>query len=108
LVHPTKADTTAMIVIEAALHGCPSITVNDFALPEVTRNGSYAILLTRPISAASLADAMIALLADEEQYRALRARARQSTIPQFSRAAFKKRLQDAVLCAAARAAESRP
>ena len=33
LVHPTAADTTAMIVIEAAFHGSPCITVNDFALP---------------------------------------------------------------------------
>jgi len=108
LVHPTEADTTAMIVIEAAFHGCPSITPNDFALPEVTRNGSYAILLRRPISADALADAMIGLLADEERYRALRARARQSTIPQFSRVAFKKRLQDKVLGAAANAAVIRP
>ena len=107
LVHPTEADTTAMIVIEAAFHGCPSITANDFALPEVTRNGAYAILLRRAISADALADAMIALLADEERYRALRARARQPTIARFSRAAFKKRLQDAMLGAAAGAAGRR-
>src|SRR5262249_34871591 len=71
LVHPTAADTTAMIVIEAAFHGCPSISVNDFALPEVTGNGAYAVLLNRPITADSLANAMTKLLADEERYYAL-------------------------------------
>jgi glycosyltransferase involved in cell wall biosynthesis len=103
LVHPTAADTTAMIVIEAAFHGCPSITVDDFALPEVTGNGTYAVLLKRPITPESLAHAMKGLLADEKHYRALRTRARELTIERFSRAAFKKRLQDAVLCAVAAA-----
>jgi glycosyltransferase involved in cell wall biosynthesis len=97
LVHPTAADTTAMIVIEAAFHGCPSITVNDFALPEVTGNGTYALLQNRPVSADTLARAMIGLLDNVDHYRSLRARAREFTVGRFSRAAFKKRLQEAVL-----------
>ena len=97
LVHPTAADTTAMIVIEAAFHGCPSITVNDFAIPEITGNGTYALLQNRPVTADTLARAMIELLGDTDRYRSLRAKAREFTIGRFSRAAFKKRLQEAVL-----------
>ena len=97
LVHPTTADTTAMIVIEAAFHGCPSITVNDFALPEVTGDGIYALLQNHPVTADTLPRAMIELLADRERYRFLRAKAREFSIGRFSRASFKKRLQDALL-----------
>ena len=74
LVHPTAADTTAMIVIEAAFHGCPSITVNDFALPEVTGNGTYALLQNRPVTADTLARAMIELLDDMDRYCSLRSK----------------------------------
>jgi glycosyltransferase involved in cell wall biosynthesis len=97
LLHPTGADTTAMVVIEAAFYGCPSITVDDFALPEVTDNGAYACLLRRPVSANSLALVMIDLLDDVVRYRRMRTKARQVTIERFSRRAFKKRLQSAVL-----------
>ena len=97
LVHPTGADITPMIVIEAAFHGCPCITVNDFALPELTGNGIYALLQNRPVTADTLAQAIIELLDDMDRYRSLRAKAREFTIGRFSRAAFKKRLQEAVL-----------
>jgi len=107
LVHPTAADITPMIIIEAAFHGCPSITVNDFALPEVTGNGTYALLQNRPVTADTLARAMIELLDDMDRYRSLRAKARPFTIGRFSRAAFKKRLKEAVLSCIASVKEKR-
>jgi len=96
LIHPTTADTTAMVVIEAAFYGCPSITVRDFALPEVTGNGACATLLDRPVTADTLAQAMISLIFNQRYYHDLRARARDFSIRRFSRGAFKKRLQDRV------------
>jgi glycosyltransferase involved in cell wall biosynthesis len=108
LVHPTTADITPMIVIEAAFHGCPCITVNDFGLPELTGNGTYALLQNRPVTADSLARAMIELLDDMDRYRSLRAKAREFTIGRFSRAAFKKRLQAAVLSCIASGKDKRP
>ena len=96
LVHPTGADTTAMVVIEAGFHGCPSITVNNFALPEVTGNGEYAFLLDPPFSAATVANAMLTLLTDRNRYLKMRAKAREFTRERFSRRAFKTRLQTAV------------
>jgi len=97
LLHPTGADTTAMVVIEAGFYGCPSITVNSFALPEVTGNGAYALLLNSPAREDSLARAMIELLEDPKHYISLRAKAREFSISRFSRPAFKKRVQNAVL-----------
>jgi glycosyltransferase involved in cell wall biosynthesis len=107
LVHPTAADITPMTVIEAAFHGCPCITVNDFALPEITGNGTYALLQNRPVTADTLARAMIELLDDMDRYCSLRANAREFTIGRFSRAAFKKRLQEAVLSCIASVKEKR-
>jgi glycosyltransferase involved in cell wall biosynthesis len=101
LVLPTAADIAPLIVIEAAFHGCPSITVNDFALPEITGNGTYALLQNRPVTAETLARAMIELLDDMERYRSLRAKAREFTIGKFSLVTFKKRLQEAVLSSVA-------
>jgi glycosyltransferase involved in cell wall biosynthesis len=97
LLHPTGADTTAMVVIEAGFYGCPSITVNSFALPEVTGQGAYALLLNSPPTVDSVAKAMIELLEDPKRYASLRAKARDFCISKFSRPAFKKRLQNAVL-----------
>jgi glycosyltransferase involved in cell wall biosynthesis len=107
LVHPTVADITPMIIIEAALHGCPSITVNDFALPEVTGDGAYALLQNRPVTADTLARAMIELLYDTDRYRSLRTKAREFTVGRFTRAAFKKRVQEGVLSCIASIKEKR-
>jgi len=97
LLHPTSADTTAMVVIEAGFCGCPSITVDSFAIPEVTGNGEYAVLLSNPPEAESLARAMVSFLQHQERYLLLRAKVREFSISRFSRASFKKRLQHAVL-----------
>lgn len=97
LLHPTGADTTAMVVIEAGFYGCPSITMDSFAIPEVTGNGEYAVLLSNPPDAERLARAMIVLLQNQEYYSSLRVKAREFSISRFSRASFKKRVQHAVL-----------
>jgi glycosyltransferase involved in cell wall biosynthesis len=97
LVHPTSADTTAMIVIEAAFFGCPAITVDDFALREVTSSDNWRLLLSRPFSAQDIAERMINLLANPELYQVSRAAARSHAILNLTRPAFKSRLQRAVL-----------
>jgi glycosyltransferase involved in cell wall biosynthesis len=97
LLHPTSADITPLTVMEAAFHGCPSITADAFGIPEVTSKGAFAVLLQRPYSVEAVAGAMIDLLRDEPRYRAMRQKARDFTVPQFSRQAFKARLQAAVL-----------
>jgi hypothetical protein len=65
------------------------------------------LLQNRPVTANTLAQAMIELLDDMDRYRSLRAKAREFTIGRFSRAAFKKRLQEAVLSSIASVKEKR-
>lgn len=95
LIHPTTADTTAMIVIEAAYFGCPSITMNKFAIPEVTGNGTGAILMRPPATEETLSCALISLLNDREKYLQLRQKAREFALANVSREQFKCRFQAA-------------
>jgi len=97
LLLPTGADITPMVVIEAAFHGCPSITVDSFALPEVTGNGASAMLLKAPPDESKLAAGMILLLQDSALYSSLRVKAREFSTSRFSRGEFKKRVQNAVV-----------
>jgi glycosyltransferase involved in cell wall biosynthesis len=96
LLHPTDADTTAMILIEAAFFGCPAISVNDFAIPEVIGPAGEGMLLDRPIEASALAGKMAALLQDKEGYHARRARVRASALARHRPEQFRERLRDAV------------
>ena len=97
LVHPTSADTTAMIVIEAAFFGCPAITVDDFALREVISKDNARLLLSRPFSARDIADRMINLLGNPKPYQDSRTAARTHAVSNLTPQAFKNRLQQAVL-----------
>ena len=97
IVHPTDADIAPLVLIEAAFFGCPAITVDDFAVPEVTGREGSALLLQRPVTPASLAQTMIELLTDTSRYLKMRKEARRYSLANHSRDAFKKRLQRAVL-----------
>ena len=97
LLHPTSADITPMIVIEAAFFGCPAITVNDFALKEVTSRENWQLLLSRPTSARDIAAKMVHLLSNPGLYQDLRIAARTHATLNLTRPEFKRRLQTAVL-----------
>lgn len=97
IVHPTNADTTAMILIEAAFFGCPAISVDDFALREVTSERNWGLLLPRPVSPGKLAETMLDLLSKPDLYRESRIAARAHAVPRLTRKAFQLRLQEQVL-----------
>ena len=88
LIHPTDADITPLTVIEAAYFGCPAISVDDFALREVTSPSNHHLLLGRPLTASSLAYAMIALLDDVTMYQQTRLDARAYAVSNLSQEAF--------------------
>ena len=96
LIHPTDADITPLTVIEAAYFGCPAISVDDFALREVTSPSNHHMLLGRPLTASSLGNAMIALLEDVTLYPQTRQDARAYAVSNLSQEAFKRRLQKAL------------
>ncbi len=84
LLHPTREDTNPLVLIEAASFGCPCITVNSFAIPELVVDGVSGLLLSQPASADSVTDALRSLLAAPEQLRSLRRDTRERALKHFS------------------------
>jgi glycosyltransferase involved in cell wall biosynthesis len=76
LVHPTREDTSPLVVTEAAYFGCPTISVNRFALPELVLAGKSGLLLDMPVTAEGLAEAIEGLITGRDRYLAMRQQAR--------------------------------
>ncbi|MFC1795954.1 glycosyltransferase family 4 protein [Pseudomonadota bacterium] len=72
LAHPTREDTNPLVLTEAAYFGCPSISVNRFAIPELVIDGRTGVLLDWPAQPAGLADAIHCLIESPAEYRQMR------------------------------------
>ncbi len=83
LVHPTREDTNPLVLIEAAYFGCPSVSVDDFAIPELVVNGETGLLLKRPVTGESIANAIEKLILERNLYLDLRRKARERAVQQF-------------------------
>lgn len=84
LVHPTREDINPLVLIEAAYFGCPSISVNDFAIPELVAHQQTGVLLDRPVTAESVANAIEVLINDRQRYSEMRIQSRRRAIELFS------------------------
>jgi glycosyltransferase involved in cell wall biosynthesis len=78
---PSFAEGFGMPNIEAMACGCPVITSNVFAIPEIVGDAAY--ILTRPDSAGELAQGIIKIVKDEE-YRNLLIRRGLEKIKKYS------------------------
>lgn len=76
LLHPTREDVNPLVPTEAAYFGCPCISVNRFALPELVLHGETGLLLDPPVTPEALTAAIAGLLENQEAYRRMRVRAR--------------------------------
>jgi glycosyltransferase involved in cell wall biosynthesis len=76
LVHPTREDSSPLVISEAGYFGCPSISVNQFAIPELIRHGETGLLLEPPVQAERLATAIESLIQNPDAYREMRRKAR--------------------------------
>jgi len=72
LIHPTREDATPLVLTEAAYFGCPSISVNRFAIPELVLDGKTGVLLDSPIDPGELADAIERLIVSPDAYLQMR------------------------------------
>ena len=72
LLHPTREDTNPLVITEAGYYGCPAISVDRFAIPELIRHGETGLLLKAPLSAEALEDAIQLFICDERAYRVMR------------------------------------
>lgn len=91
LVHPTKADTNPMVILEAGYFGCPSISSRRFAIPELIVDGETGLLLDDSESPEALAAALRRMM-DDEGYRPMRAAARRHCFTNYSEGAFRERM----------------
>ncbi len=84
LVHPTREDTSPLVITEAAYFGCPTVSVDAFAIPELVTQGETGILVDAPVTVASLAQAIENLLTDAPGYLRMRRQARAKAIANHS------------------------
>jgi glycosyltransferase involved in cell wall biosynthesis len=100
IVHPTRGDVSPLVLIEAALFGCPAISSRAFAIPELVDDGVSGLLLDDPTDPVLVAGAMRRLLEHPDEHLAMRASAWRRARDVHSLAAFEGRLLaevDAVL-----------
>lgn len=83
LVHPTREDTNPLVLIEAAYFGCPSISVRDFAIPELVLDNQTGFLIDRPCSGSDIAKKIEEAILSSN-YRAMRNEARNYSTRHFT------------------------
>jgi glycosyltransferase involved in cell wall biosynthesis len=84
LVHPTREDTSPLVLTEAAYFGCPAVSVNGFAIPELVEHGRTGLLIDPPVTSAAVAEEIAALLEDRERYLDMRRAARSTALEKHS------------------------
>jgi len=104
VVHPTRSDIAPLILVEAALFGCPAIASRAFAIPELVEHGETGWLLDRPADPGELAAAMKRLLDQPDDYPRLRANAWRRARDLHGKDRFETRLRGVVADAMAETA----
>ncbi|HEY1427399.1 MAG TPA: glycosyltransferase family 4 protein, partial [Caulobacteraceae bacterium] len=92
VVHPTRSDIAPLLLVEAALFGCPAIASRAFAIPELVSDGESGLLLDAPGEPSAVAAAMTWMLANPDAYAGMRAAAFQRSRKLSSKAQFEARL----------------
>jgi len=84
LVHPTREDTSPLVLTEAAYFGCPAVSVNLFGIPEFVEHGKTGVLLEPPVTSHAVAATIAGLLDDPHRYLAMRKHARATALEKYS------------------------
>ncbi|WP_299681838.1 glycosyltransferase family 4 protein [uncultured Roseobacter sp.] len=71
LLHPTRADCSAMVVAEANVYGCPVAVTDVGGIPSVMDPGRNGVLFDLTDGPEEIADAITAMTGDAETYRGL-------------------------------------
>ncbi len=96
LVHPTREDMNPLVLIEAAQFGCPVISVRDFAIPELVRDGETGLLLDRPLTPDAIAKAIRSLLLNPARLQSMSEQAVRFAEQSFSWDAIGQRMVGAM------------
>lgn len=72
LMHPTREDTNPLVITEAGYFGCPSVTVDHFAIPELVQVNKTGILLPYLPSVNQIALSIEDLILNKTKYLEMR------------------------------------
>lgn len=72
LIHLTREDTNPLVITEAGYFGCPAISVDRFAIPELIKHNETGILVPDPVSIKKVIKVIDELLFDGSHYKMLR------------------------------------
>jgi glycosyltransferase involved in cell wall biosynthesis len=75
VVHPTQADISPLLLVEAAQFGCPAIAPRAFAIPELVEHRRTGLLVDAPPTPRAVAAAMAWMLEHPDDYALMRAAA---------------------------------
>jgi glycosyltransferase involved in cell wall biosynthesis len=92
LAHPTRADISPTLLVEAAQFGCPVIAPRAFAIRELVEHQRTGLLIDAPPTAPAVATAMAWMLEHAQDYAAMRAAAWRRARATHARAVFEARL----------------
>ena len=84
LIHPTREDTNPLVLTEAAYFGCPAVSVDRFAIPELVIDGKTGVLLQTPVQPDELANAIGKLIDSPSYYKQMRQNAFKFSHENFS------------------------
>lgn len=93
VVHPTRSDIAPLLLVEAALFGCPAIASRAFAIPELVADGDSGLTLDAPGDPAAVADAMRWMLDNPAAYAGMRTAAWRRARELNSKHRFEARLR---------------
>ena len=72
LMHVTREDTNPLVITEAGYFGCPTISVNHFAIPELIIHNKTGVLLDYLPKPKGIAAVVESLILDKESYFIMR------------------------------------
>lgn len=72
LMHITREDVNPLVPTEAGYFGCPAVSVQHFAIPELVLNQQTGILLSYLPNPEAIAKAVEGLIEDRETYKMMR------------------------------------
>ncbi|HVF40552.1 MAG TPA: glycosyltransferase [Gemmatimonadaceae bacterium] len=84
LIHPTREDTSPLVITEAAYFGCPTVSMNQFAIPELVVSGTTGTLLDPPPASEQVATAIRELVENKRAYEDMRRATRANALEQFT------------------------
>jgi glycosyltransferase involved in cell wall biosynthesis len=97
IVHPTNFDTNPAVLVEAAYFGCPAISTDAFAIPEIVQHDETGYLVSDPYDVDKIAGHMLWMLEAPDAYWAMRRAARDHALSQMTSDRFQADIVEIVL-----------